>query len=66
MRNSSRYDERYIVDLWVHVCYSKLKLENKIELKNSKTGKSVALSNTTHGQNTSENHFLAWKPLVGS
>ena len=76
MQNFPRYDERYIGELWAalrlkfhwrrHVCYNKLKLENKIEFKNSKTGKNVAKSNTTDGQNTSENYFLTWKPLVGS
>ena len=50
-----------------HAWYdNKLKLENKIEYKNSKTGKNVPKLNATHGQNTSENKFFAQKPLVGS
>ena len=69
MQNVPRYDERFTEDLWAalslkfrlcqHACYDKLKLENKIEYKNSKTGKNVPKLNVTHGQNTSENNFFA-------
>jgi hypothetical protein len=69
MQNFPRYDERFTGDLWAalrlefhsrrHGCYNKLKLENKIEFKNYKTGKNVAKANTTPGQNRSENPFFA-------
>ena len=49
-----------------HAWYDKLKLENKIEYKNSKTGKNVPKLNATHAQSTSENILFAYKPLVGS